>query len=74
MVYNTLNKLSVDCRKAERSFNDAENFSEYSREAVGVLASMGIVNGTGDGNFEPQETATRAQAAVIIHNMLVNIR
>ncbi len=73
MVYNTLKKLSVNCPEAELKFNDKSDFSEYSKAAVASLADKSIVNGTGEGNFEPKGNATRAQAAVIICNMITNI-
>lgn len=73
MVYNTLRKLSVNCPEAELKFNDKSDFGEYSKAAVASLADKKIVNGTGEGNFEPKGNATRAQAAVIICNMITNI-
>lgn len=73
MVYNTLKKLSVNCPEAELKFNDKSDFGEYSKAAVASLADMGIVNGIGEGIFEPKGNATRAQAAVIICNMITNI-
>ena len=73
MVYNTLRKLSVNCPESELKFNDKSDFGEYSKSAVASLADMGIVNGIGEGIFEPKGNATRAQAAVIICNMITNI-
>ena len=33
-------------------------------------ATAGVINGFEDGSFKPQSTITRAEAAVIINNML----
>ena len=44
--------------------------SDYAKEAVYALNSNGIINGIGNGYFEPMGNATRAQAAQIIYNML----
>ena len=55
--------------KTSVSFSDAAQISGYAQESVQVLASAQIINGMGDGRFAPQETANRAQAAVIIYNL-----
>lgn len=52
-------------------FADAENISDYAKDAVNALYEAGAVNGIGDGLFSPAGTATRAQAAVIIYNLFV---
>lgn len=52
------------------SFTDQEQISTWAREAVEVAASKGLVQGVGNGLFEPQGKATRAQAAVIVYRML----
>lgn len=54
------------------SFSDSEQISGYAAEAVGSLASAGIINGTDNNMFEPKSAATRAQAAKIIY-MLINV-
>ena len=54
------------------SFTDSESISDYAKAAVGYFASNGIVNGLGDGNFGPQNFATRAQTAVIIYRIINN--
>ncbi len=51
-------------------FADAGSVSEYAKEAVAFLNNKGIVNGVGNGKFAPKNTATRAQAAQIIYNIL----
>ena len=52
------------------SFIDADEISDYAKESVTVLANAGIINGIGDGRFAPKDTATRAQAAVIIYGLM----
>lgn len=51
------------------SFTDADQISGFAKDAVNALASAQIINGMGDGNFAPQATANRAQAAVIIYKL-----
>ena len=53
-----------------KSFADSEKISDYARNSVLMLAEYGILNGFNDGSFKPQETLNRAQAAVVIYNML----
>ena len=40
-------------------------------EAVAVLSGLGIVNGVGDGSFNPDGTFTRAQAAALLANVVL---
>lgn len=57
---------SLPAEKQPIEFADEEDISEYALESVRQLAAAGIINGMGDGMFCPAQTATRAQAAVII--------
>ncbi|MBR5157606.1 MAG: S-layer homology domain-containing protein [Clostridia bacterium] len=51
------------------SFSDEDKIAPYASESVKALARAGIINGTGDGNFAPENNATRAEAAVIIYRL-----
>ncbi len=51
-------------------FSDIGSVSDYAKGYVSALYNMGIVNGMGDGTYQPMSTATRAQAAVMIYNYL----
>lgn len=53
-----------------QNFRDAEEISGYAKEAVEALYKAGMVNGS-DGYFYPQNTATRAEAAVILYQLFV---
>ena len=46
-------------------FSDADNVSEWAREAMEWAVENDIINGRGDGMIEPQANATRAEAAKI---------
>ena len=50
-------------------FTDAANIASYAQEAVSTLQQADIVNGVGDGAFEPLSTSTRAQACQMIYNV-----
>ena len=44
--------------------------SAWYAEAVNELAARGIVNGYPDGSFKPEQTATRAEVAVMLYRAL----
>lgn len=51
------------------NFSDADQISGYAQDSVNILSCGKIISGMGDGRFAPQETANRAQAAVIIYKL-----
>ncbi len=65
--YSAKSQKIIDITK---SFTDSEKISDYARNSVIMLAEYGILNGFDDGSFKPQETLNRAQAAVVIYNLL----
>ena len=54
----------------EVSFEDENEIPDYAADSVKTLSSLGIINGFDDGCFRPAEQASRAQAAVVIYNIL----
>ena len=48
-------------------FADADEISGYAADAVRELYTSGIVNGKGDGVFDPKGNATRAEVAAMLH-------
>ena len=53
----------------EVSFNDNNTISDYAKDSIYKLAGAGIINGVGDNLYAPYNTATRAEAAVIIYRL-----
>ena len=51
-------------------FADFSDVSEYAAEAVSSFYAKGYINGVGDGMFAPHRTATRAEVAKIVYNIL----
>ena len=51
-------------------FSDDDNISEYAKKSVYKLYSAGIISGMEDKSFMPKGSCTRAEAAVIIYNMI----
>lgn len=69
IIYNAL-KNSYTLDNGEKKFADDTDISQYATEAVSKLGASGIVNGMGDNQFMPQNHATRAEASVLIFNVL----
>jgi len=55
---------------AKANFADASRISDYAKEAVNYLCAKNVINGVGNGNFEPMNVCSRAQAAKIIYQVL----
>ena len=64
--YAEVNLYSV----AEPEFSDEDDIPDYAKEAVSALSKAKIINGMEDGTFMSQKTATRAEAAVMLYNLL----
>lgn len=70
MLDRTLQKLEVAVpNQIEIQFDDAEQISDYAKKSVKTFAEAGIVSGTGT-RFEPKNSATRAECAKIIYQVL----
>ena len=51
-------------------FNDEEQISGWASQAVSTMFEAGIISGRGNGNFDPQGNATRAEVATLLRNFL----
>ena len=56
-----------------KQFIDRSDISEYATQAIQKMQQSGIINGNTDNSFRPKSTATRAEAAVIIHSIISRI-
>lgn len=65
-----VSRLVKDASGESVTFGDAADISDYAKEAVDLLASLGIINGMGDGNYAPKNNITRAQAAKLVFNVI----
>ena len=55
------------------SFNDINMAADYAVDSIVAMHSSGLIKGTGDGNFNPLSTATRAEASQMLYNILTSI-
>ena len=69
MCYRTLAEDTPDIREGI-VFDDGDSVSDYAKESVEKLYKKGIMNGMDNNLFVPKANATRAQAAVIIYNLI----
>lgn len=74
MLYNALKSKGIEIVKKRdyESFDDEHNISSYATESVKALYEMGCINGMGEGVFDPKTTSSRAMAAQIIYNSVIN--
>ena len=54
------------------AFTDESAIADYAEQAVHTLCQLGVLQGAGDGSFQPLGTATRVQAAAIFHRLLAS--
>ena len=53
-------------------FSDADEISDYAKDAVEKLSAAGIINGDESGKFNPKQSATRAETAKILWMTIQN--
>lgn len=70
MLYNYSKNMGISLSEVNSgvAFSDEANISGAHKEAVYALGRAGIINGMGDGSFNPGGSATRAQVAQIMMN------
>ncbi|MCL2837613.1 MAG: chitobiase/beta-hexosaminidase C-terminal domain-containing protein [Oscillospiraceae bacterium] len=68
IIYRSLNILLDEWFATQMYFifEDADEISDFARNAIQTLANMGLMQGNADGTFNPQNTATRAEMAAVI--------
>ncbi len=54
------------------TFADDSDIADYAKDAVYALKSAGIINGRDDNTFDPSNTCTRAEAAKMIYEFMLN--
>lgn len=58
----------------KNKFNDDEKISDYAKDAVYNMQSIGVINGMDGNNFAPKVPATRAQVAKMIYRTVSEVR
>ncbi len=74
MIYNFMKKENlITTEEKPLEFSDNDEIADYAADAVKSLYGMGIVNGVGANRLAPKDSATRAQAAKLVHSVLEKI-
>lgn len=63
---------SADAEKA-MVFKDSDKIADYAKSAVEKMSAAKIINGYENGEFAPNATATRAEAAVMLYRILYKL-
>ncbi|MGN0179854.1 MAG: S-layer homology domain-containing protein, partial [Monoglobaceae bacterium] len=72
ILYRTANVKDIKLNLyIGKKFNDADKISDYAQSPVGILYNNEIINGVGEGVFEPKMNANRGEAAVMIYKLLM---
>ena len=62
--------IMLPVTRTSGSFTDSALISDYAKEAVDAMYKAGILNGKGNGVFDPMGTATRAEAAQMLKTFM----
>lgn len=73
IIFRTLNYKGLCLEIKENTFADADDTSAYAQDAIGTLSANKIINGMGDNMFAPKNNLTRAESAMLIHAMVLEI-
>jgi len=65
--YGLYNDVNLNDRGDLSAFSDAAEVSDWAAEAMSWAVGTGIVEGRTDGTLDPKGTATRAEAAAMLH-------
>lgn len=67
MLYNLAKSQGFELPEGNgTTFTDNESISDWAKEAVSSMVQAGIISGRDDLSFDPQQKATRAEAASMI--------
>lgn len=69
IIKRYLDKLGVEMDCSEVQYKDYNDVSDYAQSAICALTNMGLMNGS-DGNINPKDAITRAEATVIMSRCL----
>ena len=67
VVITKLNNLTPDASKAV-GFKDSSSFESWSKPYIGAVAEATYMKGDTEGNFNPTQNLTRAEAVVLLIN------
>ena len=70
MCYRALKAKGHTFEKVKEAHSFTDAISDYAQEAVSALYEAGLINGYSETEFNGNGTATRAEAAMILYNII----
>jgi hypothetical protein len=70
IAYRAFKLKNVALKGDECALEDYEQTDDYAKEAVAALYTADIINGDDAKMFNPKQNLTRAEAAMVIYNIL----
>lgn len=67
-------KAMDEVTELENNIADFDKVSDYAKNSVLMLSNMKIISGKGNGIFDPKANATRAEACVMLNNLLEGMK
>jgi len=65
-----LDKLKIDSVSDLSGFTDTSKLADYAKESATLLVKEGIIQGDSN-TLRPEQTLTRAEAAVLIYRVIL---
>ncbi|MGF9696760.1 S-layer homology domain-containing protein [Paenibacillus sp. MABNR03] len=57
-------------KASQLTFTDAASIADYAKDSVAAAVELGLINGNGNGTFNPQGNASREQVALVASKFL----
>ena len=70
ILYRYLKSIGYEFTEIGSDFDDIDECAEYAKEAIRALKNSGLINGSGNNCFTPDQPLNRAQAAVMVYNIM----
>lgn len=70
IICSVLEKQGIVAETSTELFADDAKIADYAKDSVLAMRSLGIVSGDENGNFNPEQFASRQEAAKMISQML----
>ena len=70
IICSVLAKQGIEADGQTEKFADDDKIAEYARESVLAMRGLNIISGDDNGNFNPEQFASRQEAAKMISQML----
>lgn len=71
--YAAYANYKIPSETAAVTFQDADDISANAKEAIKEMQTAGIIQGKGEGVFDPQGKTTRAEASAVLQRFAINI-